>query len=189
VGVPPHQAFRRSIAVDNSIDFLHAWTDNRQDQRCRAPAQDLGPRPGRQETPVNDDEMAARIRKLYEDGDMEAFGKAQHEMAAEDVINEFPQSGERFRGRDNIAAMNSSYPASTGTAPKATLRRILKPGEAWVIESTIDYGDGTPVSAISIIETGSDGKVVKQTDYFANPFEAPAWRSKYAESKQPAGAG
>jgi uncharacterized protein YwgA len=132
---------------------------------------------------MNDDEMAARIQQLYEDGDMEAFGKAQYEMSAEDVINEFPQSGERFRGRDKIAAMNQSYSGNTGTAPKMTLRRILKPGEAWVIEGTIDYGDGTPVSAISIIETGPDGKVVKQTDYFANPFEAPAWRSQYTEPK------
>ena len=137
---------------------------------------------------MNDDEMAARIRKLFEDNDMVAYGKAQYEMAAEDIINEYPQSGERFRGRDKIAAMNSSYTGSTGTAPKATLRRILKPGEAWVIESTIDYGDGTPVSSISIIETGPDGKVVKQTDYFANPFEAPAWRSQYAERKQAVGA-
>lgn len=138
---------------------------------------------------MNDDEMAASIRNLFEGGDMQAFGKAQYEMAAEDVINEFPQSGERFRGRDNIAAMNSSYAGSTGTAPKATLRRILKPGDAWVIESTIDYGDGTLVSSISIIETGPDGKVVKQTDYFANPFEAPAWRSQYAERKESVGAG
>jgi hypothetical protein len=138
---------------------------------------------------VNDDEMAARIREVFESGDMAAYGNAQYEMSAEDVINEYPQSGERFRGRDNIAAMNNSYPGNTGSTPKATLRRILKPGEAWVIESTIDYGDGTPVSAISIIETGPDGKVVKQTDYFANPFEAPAWRSQYAERKEPVGAG
>lgn len=137
---------------------------------------------------MNDDEMAARIREVFESGDIAAYGKAQHEMSAEDVINEFPQSGERFRGRDNIAAMNSNYPANTGSTPKATLRRILKPGEAWVIESTIDYGDGTPVSAISIVETGPDGKVVKQTDYFANPFEAPAWRSQYAERKETVGA-
>jgi hypothetical protein len=136
-----------------------------------------------QEDPLNGDEMAARIRKLFEDSDMAAYGKAHYEMAAEDVINEFPQSGERFQGRDKIAAMNNSYTGNTGTAPKATLRRILKPGEAWVIESTIDYGDGTPVSSISIIETGPDGKVVKQTDYFANPFDAPAWRSQYAERK------
>jgi hypothetical protein len=130
---------------------------------------------------MNNDEMAARIRQLFDDQDMEAYGKAQYEMAADDIVSEYPQSGERFQGRDNIAKMNSSYVGSTGSTPKATLRRILKPGDAWVIESTIDYGDGTPVSAISIIETGADGKIVRTTDYFANPFEAPAWRAQYAE--------
>jgi hypothetical protein len=137
--------------------------------------------PVSEEASVNDDEMAARIREVYELDDMEAFAKAQYEMSAEDLVNEFPQSGERFRGRDNIAAMNTSYSGSTGTKPKSKLRRILKPGEAWVIEATIDYGDGIPVSAISIIETGPDGKVVKETDYFANPFPAPEWRRQYAE--------
>src|SRR6476646_10091843 len=122
---------------------------------------------------MNDDDMAARIKAIYEIGDMEAFGKAQYEMSADDMVNEFPQSGERFRGRDNIAAMNTSYSGKPGTTPTASLRRILKPGQAWVIEGTIDYGDGVPVSSVSIIETGPDGKVVKQTDYFASPFEAP----------------
>jgi hypothetical protein len=135
---------------------------------------------------MNQDEMVARIRETYEIDDMEAFSKAQYEMASEDLVNEFPQSGERFRGRDKIMAMNQSYSGSTGTKPTATLRRILKPGEAWVIEATIDYGDGTPVSAVSIIETGPDGKIVKQTDYFANPFPAPEWRKQYAEQMEPA---
>ena len=102
-------------------------------------------------------------------------------MTAEDVVLEFPQSGERFRGRDTIAKMYEGYGESTGTAPKATLRRVLKPGQAWVIESTIDYGDGTPVSAISIIEFDG-GKVTRQTDYFANPFPAPDWRKPYREA-------
>lgn len=136
---------------------------------------------------MNDDEMVERIRATYTSDDMQALAKAQYEMAGDDFVQEYPQSGERFRGRDRIAEMNASYPEQTGTSPKATLRRILKPGQAWIIEGTIDYGDGTPVSAISIIEMGSDGKVARQTDYFANPFEAPAWRSQYAEKMEPAG--
>lgn len=56
--------------------------------------------------------MVARIREIYELDDMEAFAKLQYEMSADDVVNEFPQSGERFRGRDNIAAMNASRRAS-----------------------------------------------------------------------------
>lgn len=135
---------------------------------------------------MNDDEMVARIKDTFETGDMETFGRAIQEMAAEDMVQEYPQSGEVFRGRDNIAKMNMSYPESTGTTPKATMRRILKPGQAWVIESTIDYGDGTPVSSVSILEQGPDGKIVRQTDYFANPFPAAEWRAKFTESKGPA---
>ena len=60
-----------------------------------------------------------------------------------------------------------------------TLRRILAPGEAWVVEATIDYGDGVPVSVVSVIETNADGKISRQTDYFGSPFEAPEWRRQW----------
>ena len=129
---------------------------------------------------MNDDQMVERITSLYAFEDMSGFAKAQQEMSADDLVVEYPQSGERFKGRDTIAKMNESYSGSTGTAPKATLRRVLKPG-AWVIESTIDYGDGTPVSAISILELNGEGKVATQTDYFANPFPAPDWRKPYID--------
>jgi len=131
---------------------------------------------------MDDDQMAARIKEVFDTGDMEAYGRELQAITADDVVLEYPQSGERFRGKDRIMQMNMSYEGSTGTAPKASLRRILKPGQAWVIESTIDYGDGTPVSAISIIEFNADGKVTRQTDYFANPFPAPDWRKPYREA-------
>jgi hypothetical protein len=138
---------------------------------------------------MDDNAMVARIRAIFDEGDMEAFSRALYEMSAQDMVQEWPQSGERIRGRDNIAAVNQNYPASTGTAPKSSLRRILKPGEAWIIESTIDYGDGVPVSLVSIIETGADGKISRETDYFANPFDAPAWRSQWVEKMEPVGVG
>jgi hypothetical protein len=120
---------------------------------------------------------------------MEQLARSQYEMAADEIVQEWPQSGERIRGKDNIRAVNENYPASTGTNPKAALRRILEPGEAWVVESTIDYGDGTPVSMVSIIETGADGKVIRETDYFANPFAAPDWRKKWVEQMEPVAVG
>ncbi len=136
---------------------------------------------------MDDNQMVARIRELYEFGDMQEYGKAMEEMASEDIVQEWPQSGERIRGKANIAKMNEGYSANTGTAPKATLRRVLKPGEAWIIEGTIDYGDGTPFSSVAIIELGPDGKIVRETDYFANPFEAPEWRKPFVEQMEPAG--
>lgn len=130
---------------------------------------------------MNDDEMVARIKEIYATGDMQQFGRELAALQAEDMVYEMPQSGERFVGRDNINEMYGNYSSETGTVPRATLRRVLKPGQAWIIESTIDYGDGTPVSAISIIEF-EDGKVTRQTDYFANPFPAPDWRKPYREA-------
>ena len=135
---------------------------------------------------MNDDEMVQRLRSLYEAGDPEAFANATYEMAAEDMVQEWPQSGERIRGRENIAAVNQNYPAGSGTSPKASLRRILKPGDAWIIESVIDYGDGIPVSYVGIGEM-RDGKIAKMTEYFANPFEAPAWRAEYVDKMEPVG--
>jgi len=130
--------------------------------------------------------MKARIEEIYSFGDMREFARAQDEMAADDMIQEWPQSGERIRGKANIRAVNDNYPSGSGTNPKAQLRRVLAPGEAWVIEAVIDYGDGVPVSAVSIIETNADGKVQRQRDYFANPFEAPEWRKQWVEQMEKA---
>jgi hypothetical protein len=136
---------------------------------------------------MDDNQMVARIEELFEFGDMQEYGKAMEEMASDDIVQEWPQSGERIRGKANIAKMNEGYSSNTGTAPKATLRRVLKPGQAWIIEGTIDYGDGTPVSSVSIVEFGPDGKIARETDYFANPFEAPEWRKQFVEQMEPAG--
>jgi hypothetical protein len=129
--------------------------------------------------------MKDKIRSLYASGDLDDLARSQYEMSAEDIVQEWPQSGERIRGRDNIREVNDNYAAATGTTPKLSLRRILEPGEAWVIETVIDYGDGTPVSSISILETSADGKVIRETDYFASPFTAPEWRKKWVEQMEP----
>ena len=134
---------------------------------------------------MDNDAMERKIRGLYTSGDLETLSEALTEMAAPDMVQEWPQSGERIRGSDNIAAVNEHYEGATGSAPKITLRRIHQPGQAWVVESTIDYGDGTPVSLVSIYETNAEGKLARSTDYFANPFEAPEWRSKWVEKMDP----
>jgi hypothetical protein len=129
--------------------------------------------------------MEQRIRSIFESGDLEALASSLDEILAEDAVQEWPQSGERIRGRSNIKAINDNYPASTGTAPKSSLRRILQPGKAWTIESVIDYGDGVPVSMVSIIELNDEGKIARTTDYFASPFEAPEWRKQWVEQTEP----
>jgi hypothetical protein len=130
------------------------------------------------------DAMERKLRELYSSGDPQALNAALGQMAAENIVQEWPQSGERIRGRENVIAVNAHYEEATGSSPSLSLRRITRPGQAWIVEGTIDYGDGTPVSVVSILETDDDGKLTRETDYFANPFDAPEWRRQWVESAE-----
>jgi hypothetical protein len=130
---------------------------------------------------MNTETMAQQLRDLYSSGDPQSVARQISELAAEDLVQDWPQSGERIRGRDNVIAVNEHYEGATGSAPKMTLRRLVQPDAAWIAEATIDYGDGIPISLVSILETGPDGRITHETDYFASPFEAPAWRKQWVE--------
>jgi hypothetical protein len=138
---------------------------------------------------MDTDTMERTLRELYSSGDVQELSRHIPEMASEDLVQEWPQSGERIRGRDNVIAVNEHYEGATGTSPKMTLRRLSRPGQAWVAEGTIDYGDGIPVSLVSILETDAAGNIVRETDYFANPFDAPEWRRQWVERMDPVAAG
>ncbi len=125
-------------------------------------------------------ETMDRLRKAFKSGDIGNLARLTAEYASDDFVREWPQSGERIRGRESDRKVLEGYGAATGTAPKFTPRRLLTGGELVVAEGTIDYGDGTPVSTVGIYEL-KDGKLTKATEYFANPFEAPEWRKQFAE--------
>jgi hypothetical protein len=138
---------------------------------------------------MDNDALERKLRDLYTSGDLQRLSRELPQLASDEMIQDWPQSGERIRGRENVIAVTEHYEGATGTAPSMTLRRIVKPGQAWVVEGTIDYGDGTPVSYVSILETDDTGKLTRQTDYFANPFEAPEWRRQWVEQMETVGAG
>ena len=121
-----------------------------------------------------------RLRTVYESESLEDLARAVYELSAEDVVQDWPQSGERIRGRDNAKAINDNYPQMTGTTPRLSLRRVSGEGAHWVVEGTIDYGDGTPVSYVAVTELRG-GRIATITEYFGNPFEAPAWRKPWVE--------
>lgn len=102
-------------------------------------------------------------------------GEAEHAMYADDAILDYPQSGERFRGRAAIAAQRGGHPAER----HFTVLRIVGSGDAWVSECIITY-DGAPTYSVSIMEFAG-GDVVHETQYFADPFDAPASRAGLAE--------
>ncbi|SEB65082.1 nuclear transport factor 2 family protein [Terriglobus roseus] len=105
---------------------------------------------------------------------------AEHAIYADDAICEYPQSGERIVGRKNLQALRSHHP---GKPSGFQVRRLLGSGDLWVTEYTITYQDREAFT-VSIMEF-ADGKVVHETQYFADPFQAPAWRSQWV-TKVPA---
>ncbi|MFJ7996497.1 nuclear transport factor 2 family protein [Streptomyces sp. NPDC096310] len=109
--------------------------------------------------------------RASERGDIEA----EHALYAVDAILDYPQSGERFRGRAAISAQRGGHPADRHFA----VRRIVGGGDLWVSECVITY-DGVPSRAVSVMEF-AHGHVVHETQYFADPFGAPAWRAALAE--------
>ncbi len=131
-------------------------------------------------------ELAEKYRTALEAGDMSALSRLLIDETTDDFVEEWPQSGERIVGRDAVIKLGEGYEQATGSAPKSTFRRMVGGGDIYVLEATIDYGDGTPVSYVGIAEL-RDGKIAKITEYFANPFEAPAWRAGLVERMEPAG--
>jgi hypothetical protein len=101
--------------------------------------------------------------------------EAEHAIYAEDATLDYPQSGERFRGRATISAQRDGHPASR----HFTVLRIVGSGSLWVSECIITY-DGVPTHSVSIMEF-DDEHVVCETQYFADTFQAPAWRTALAE--------
>jgi hypothetical protein len=109
--------------------------------------------------------------RASESGDTET----EHAIYAEDGILDYPQSGERFSGRATIAAQRGGHPADR----HFTVLRISGGGELWVSECIITY-DGVPTYSVSVMELTGD-LVTHETQYFADPFPAPASRAALAE--------
>jgi SnoaL-like domain len=118
--------------------------------------------------------IRARIQQHWdasESGDIDT----EHAIYAEDAILDYPQSGERFRGRTRIKAQRGGHPAER----HFTVRRILGHGDVWVSECVITY-DGVPTYSVSVMEF-ADGVVTHETQYFADPFPAAPNRAALAE--------
>jgi hypothetical protein len=109
--------------------------------------------------------------KASEAGDSDT----EHAIYAADAILDYPQSGERFRGRSKIQAQRGGHPAER----HFTILRIRGGGDLWVSEVVITY-DGKPSYSVSVMEFGGD-LVTHETQYFADPFPAPAWRAALSE--------
>jgi hypothetical protein len=101
--------------------------------------------------------------------------ETEHEIYQDDAVLEYPQSGERIRGRRNIQASRFAQP----NKKRFTVQRILGAGDLWVTELVLSY-DSAPTYTVSVMEF-TDGKVARETQYFGDPFAPGPSRAQWVE--------
>ncbi|MGD0988324.1 MAG: nuclear transport factor 2 family protein [Candidatus Sulfotelmatobacter sp.] len=123
---------------------------------------------------ARDQRIRAALDQHWAASDANDF-ETEHLIYREDAVLDYPQSGERTRGRRNIQGQRASQPSNK----RFTVRRIIGGGDLWVTELILTY-DGKPSDTVSIMEFTGD-KVARETQYFADPFVAPAFRAQWVE--------
>ena len=103
--------------------------------------------------------------------------KRAGELLHDDYILEWPQSGERIRGRANFVAVNENYPAHGRW--EFTVHRIFAEGNDVV--SDVGVSDGVITGRVITFSTVRDGRILRQTEFWPDPFEAAAWRAQWVE--------
>jgi hypothetical protein len=128
-------------------------------------------------TAMDDDDLRAALLRHWAASDADDFA-TEHEIYRADAVLEYPQSGERIRGRHNIQESRAAQP----NKKRFTVRRILGGGDLWISELVLTY-DGHPSYVASIMEF-EGGEVIRETQYFGEPFEPGPSRAHLVERMQ-----
>ncbi len=123
---------------------------------------------------ARDQEIRPALDQHWAASDANDF-EAEHRIYRDDAVLEYPQSGERTRGRSNIQNQRASQLSNK----RFSIRRIIGSGDLWVTEFILTY-DGKPSHTASIMEF-RNGKVARETQYFADPFVAPEFRAQWVD--------
>jgi ketosteroid isomerase-like protein len=123
---------------------------------------------------MDDREIRAALDLHWAASDANDFD-VEHRIYREDAVLEYPQSGERIRGRHNIQASRIAQP----NQKRFTVRRILGAADLWITEFILTY-DGQPSYVVSIMEF-KDGQVARETQYFSDAFAPGPSRAQWVE--------
>ncbi len=123
---------------------------------------------------MDDREIRAALDRHWAASDANDFDE-EHEIYRDDAVLEYPQSGERIRGRQNILSSRAAQP----NRKRFAVRRIIGNGDLWITEYILTY-DERPSYTVSIMEF-RDGKVARETQYFGDPFEPGPSRAQWVE--------
>jgi hypothetical protein len=123
---------------------------------------------------MRDDDVRDALRQHWAASDANDF-ETEHRIYRDDAVLEYPQSGERIRGRHNIQASREAQP----NMKRFTVRRVLGGGDLWISELVLTY-DAEPFYVVSIMEF-EDGKVAREAQYFGEAFEPGPSRAQWVE--------
>jgi SnoaL-like protein len=126
------------------------------------------------ELAMSDDDVRAALQRHWDASDANDF-ETEHQIYRADAVLEYPQSGERIRGRANIQASRAAQP----NLKRFTVRRTLGAGDLWVSELVMTY-DEKPSYVVSIMEFEA-GEVFHESQYFSDPFEPGPSRAQWVE--------
>jgi len=122
-------------------------------------------------------------------GDLEGVAALRH---SEWSVH-WPQSGERVMDEASYDQIIRHYPGGSPTSrvkriagtedryvatPSGTLARVGGQGDFWVGEWEVTYPDGVTYLCVDLMDL-RDGKVWRETVYWAPLFDAPAWRGQW----------
>jgi SnoaL-like domain len=122
----------------------------------------------------DDDDVQAKLRRHWTASDANDF-VTEHQIYRDDAILDYPQSGERIRGRHNIQASRTAQP----NTKHFTVRRMVGEGDLWITELVMTY-DSKPFYVVSIMEF-EGAQVVHETQYFTDAFEPGPSRAQWVE--------
>ena len=123
---------------------------------------------------MDDSTVRAALQRHWDASDASDFAR-EHEIYREDAVLDYPQSGERIRGRRNIQESRTVQP----NKKRFTIRRMIGGGDLWVTEFVLTY-DGIPSYVVSIMEF-REGLVASETQYFADRFDPAPSRAHLVE--------
>jgi hypothetical protein len=125
---------------------------------------------------MSDDDVRAALQRHWKASDANDFD-AEHQIYRADAVLEYPQSGERIRGRQNIQASRAAQPNDK----RFNVRRVSGGGDLWISELVLTY-DEEPYYVVSIMEFEA-GEVIHETQYFGEAFEPGPSRAQWVEKQ------
>lgn len=124
---------------------------------------------------MRDDDVRTALQGHWDASDADK-SEAEHEIYADQAVLDYPQSGERLRGRARIRAARAAQP----DRKRFTVRRMFGAGGLWITELVMTYDDH-PYHVVSIMEFEGT-KVIHETQYFGEPFEPGTSRAQWVEA-------